>query len=169
VHLTPEDIEHQAFKERFRGYDQAEVDRFLDRAATRIAQLERERDELADRLRLTGRAGAGSGSEELLQRTLIAAQHTADETVADARALAEQAIGDARLEAEHILEEARSQAAQIVEQARVQEARVEAAVEEFRRFRSEYRERVEAVIADQLAMLDRAGDIPDLPDAVGGG
>jgi DivIVA domain-containing protein len=29
VSLTPRDIEQQVFKERFRGYDQDEVDRFL--------------------------------------------------------------------------------------------------------------------------------------------
>jgi cell division initiation protein len=169
VRLTPEDIEHQVFKERFRGYDQGEVDRFLDRLAGRITELERERDLLADRVRaLTGRAG-DAGPEALLERTVLAAQRTADEAVAEARGLAEQAIEDARLEAEHIIEEARAQAAEIGAQAQAQAARVEAAVEEFRRFRAEYRERVEAVIADQLAMLDRAGEIPDLPDVIIGG
>jgi cell division initiation protein len=107
VRLTPEDIEHQVFKERFRGYDQDEVDRFLDRLAGRITELERERDLLADRVRaLTGRAGDTAGPEALLERTVLAAQRTADEAVAEARGLAEQAIEDARLEA-HFADQAR--------------------------------------------------------------
>jgi cell division initiation protein len=167
VQLTPEDIEHQAFRERFRGYDPGEVDRFLDRLAGRITELERERDLLADRVRaLTGRGGGGPRPESLLERTLVAAQRTADEAVTEARALAEQAIEDARGEAAHIIADAEARAAEIIEQAQAQAARVEAAVAEFRRFRAEYRERVEAVIADQLTMLDRAGDIPDLPETV---
>jgi len=36
-------------------------------------------------------------------------------------------------------------------------------VADLQRFRTEYRERVRGVIAEQLALLDRAGDVPDLP------
>ena len=50
-----------------------------------------------------GRGGAAP--TDVLQQTLVAAQRTADEAVAEARALAEQAIDDARLEAEHIVGE----------------------------------------------------------------
>jgi cell division initiation protein len=168
VTLTPEDIEHQVFKERFRGYDPREVDRFLDRVAARINELIRERDELTARVRELSQR-AGEESEDLLKRTLVAAQRTADETVAEAKALAEQAIADARAESEQILEDARLRAAEIAERSRADAQRVRGAVAELRRFREEYRERIEAVVADQLAALDRAGDLPDVPDDLAAG
>jgi hypothetical protein len=40
------------------------------------------------------------------------------------------------------------------------------AAESLARFRDEYRARVQAVIAEQLALLDRAGELPDVPQAV---
>ena len=45
--IGPEDIERAVFKERFRGYDTNEVDRFLDQVAGSLAALRAERDQLA--------------------------------------------------------------------------------------------------------------------------
>lgn len=162
--LTPEEIEHQVFKERFRGYDQDEVDRFLDTVSERIGQLLRERDELADRLRETERRSSeAKESETLLQRALVTAQRAADETIDEARATAEQTIDDARRQAEQILAEADRQVGERERRAHDVLAHVRHAVDELARFRTEYRQRIEGVIAEQLAMLDRAEDIPELP------
>lgn len=170
--LTPEDIEHQVFKERFRGYDQDEVDRFLDKVSEGIAELRREREELADRIReLEGLAGEKTESEKLLQRALVSAQRTADETVAEARAHAEQTVQEAREQAEEIIAQAHRQVDEDARRAVEDEQRalevlahVRAAVEEFVRFRREYRQQVEGFIAEQLAVFDRIGELPDIPD-----
>lgn len=176
--LTPEDVEKQVFKERFRGYDQDEVDRFLDRVSASVGELIRERDLLRDRVRdLERQAAETSESGELLQRTLVAAQRTADETIDEARATAEQTVEDARSRAEEILSEARNEAEETVAAAHQRSGenerqahevldRVRRVVEDLSRFRSEYRERVEAVIAEQLALLDRAGELPELPEGL---
>ncbi|HVM15607.1 MAG TPA: DivIVA domain-containing protein [Egibacteraceae bacterium] len=186
--LTREDVEQQVFKERFRGYDQDEVDRFLDRVADRIselirecdelternAELARERDELADQVRaLERRTGETSASEKLLQRTLVSAQRAADDTIAEARATAEQTVADARQQAEEIIAEGQGQVEEDARRARETEqralqvlARVRRVVDDFARFRTEYREQVEAVIVEQLAVFDRIGDLPELPDGL---
>lgn len=185
--VTPETIEKQLFTQRFRGYDQGEVDRFLDRVSGTLSALTAERDELAaerdqlvaerdqlaaERDRLAGRVreleesgGDVADSEKLLQRTLVVAQRTADETVHDARATAEQTLADARAEAEEVLADARRQAAAEHERARRVGARIRSAVEDFARFRSDLRERFEAAVAEQLAVLDRT-ELPDLPDGL---
>lgn len=172
MNVTPETIEKQLFTQRFRGYDQEEVDRFLDRVSARLSELTnqrdelaRERDELAARVRELEQSGGESQESELLQRTLVVAQRTADETVHDARATAEQTIADARAEAEEITADARRQAA--AEQARAREiaARIRDAVEDFARFRGDLRERFEAAVAEQLAVLDRT-ELPDLPEGL---
>lgn len=165
--LTPDDIEHQVFKERFRGYDQDEVDRFLDRVAQRIGELTRERDELAERVdELERQSGQVVESEKLLQRALLTAQRTADETIDEARATAEQTIEDARREADALIAEAHRRIDEDEQRALDVLDHVRRAAEDLTRFRTEYRERVEAVIAEQLAMLDRAGDLPELPDGL---
>jgi cell division initiation protein len=175
VSLTPSDIENQVFKERFRGYDQEEVDSFLDRVSTRISELTAERDQLSSRLQeLESTAGESAESEKLLQRTLVSAQRIADETVSDARSQAEQTLSSAREQADETLTSAREEAETLVSQARERAAteeeratvileRVRRAVGDLARFRAEYRERVQGVIAEQLALLDRSGELPELP------
>lgn len=173
MNVTPETIEKQLFTQRFRGYDQQEVDRFLDRVSARLSELTaerdelaRERDELAARVReLEESGGESQESEKLLQRTLVVAQRTADETVHDARATAEQTIADARAEAEEITADARRQAAAEQERAKQIAGRIRDAVEDFARFRGDLRERFEAAVAEQLAVLDRT-ELPDLPEGL---
>jgi hypothetical protein len=45
-------------------------------------------------------------------------------------------------------------------------SQVAQAVEDLRRFRNEYRERVQGVIAEHLALLDQAGDLPEVPTEI---
>lgn len=154
--LTTQDVENQVFKERFRGYDQDEVDRFLDRVCESIGELIRERDDLRERIsQLERGAGQEGESGQALQRTLVAAQRTADATIDEARATAEQIIADAHRRAS---DEAQ-QALDVLDHVRH-------AVEELSRFRSEYREQVASVIAEQLALLDRTGELPELPEGL---
>lgn len=184
--LTPQDIEAQVFREKFKGYDQDEVDAFLDRVSDSLAQLLREREEMTERMQaIEADARESIEAERLLKRTLITAQRTADETVAEAVAQANTAIADADQRAAQIVAEAQTRASQIVgdaertaaemvastrsdieaqrEAADAELRQVRAAVAELQRFRVEYRDRVRAAVAEQLAMLDGAGDIPDVP------
>lgn len=187
--LSAHDIENQVFREKFRGYDPEEVDRFLDRVSERISALERERDEAVRRAEEASQVTAEAAeSERLLKRTLLTAERTAEETVANARAEADQLLERARQEAQELVEGARQEAETVREEARREadelrgDARREAAherelartgaegvrraVSELRQFREEYRERVRGVIAEQLAVLDRVGDLPELPPAI---
>lgn len=162
--LTTQDVENQVFKERFRGYDQDEVDQFLDRVTASIGELTRERDALLDRItQLERRVEQTGESEQVLRRTLVAAQRTADATIGEARATAEQTVEEARAQAEQIVADARSRAEDEARETLGVLDHVRHAVEELARFRSEYREQVATVIAEQLALLDRAGELPELP------
>ena len=195
--LTPQDIENQVFREKFKGYDQDEVDGFLDRVSDRLNELVREREELLARVERVERDAAESiEAERLLKRTLITAQRTADETVAEAAAQANTMVSEAAEratqitvdaeerahrtitaaedQARQIVGEAEQRAADLVSSARREaQARQDAAekeleqvrraVAELQRFRTEYRDRVRAVVAQQLDILDRSGDIPEVP------
>lgn len=179
--LTSSDLETQVFTERFRGYDPEEVDAFLDRVATRFVELEEERDLAAQRAEeassaATEQVASTSEAENLLRRTLIMAERTAEAAVAEARAEAEQMREDARTEAAETIQSANEEAARIREEANTAAsaewnaasdaaARVRQAVAEIRAFHEDYRDRVEAVITEQLAHLDRV-ELPDLPASV---
>jgi cell division initiation protein len=186
MELTAQDIEQQVFREKFKGYDQDEVDAFLDRVAERINELVRERDAAIERMHSVEADAADSiEAERLLKRTLITAQRTADETVAEAVAQANATVSESEQRATQLLADAEARALDIVQDAerragdlvatarREAEARaasadadleqVRRAVAELNRFRVEYRERVRAAVAEQLALLDRADNMPDVP------
>ena len=183
--LTPADIEAQVFREKFKGYDQDEVDAFLDRVSDRLTELENERAEALKRLHEVEEGAAEAlEAERLLKRTLITAQRTADETVAEAVTQANTTIAEADQQAAQIIASAEARAVEIVggaersaeqtlatvrqeiesqQAAAAQELQdVRRAVAELQRFRAEYRERVRAAVAEQLALLDSVGEIPDV-------
>ncbi len=185
--LTPQEIEAQVFREKFKGYDQEEVDAFLDRISSDIGEMLREREELLERMRTVEADAAESiEAERLLKRTLITAQRTADETVAEAVAQANSAIAEADQRAAAIVADAEARAAQMLSDAErtaaetVARGRSDAearragveedlrrerqAVTELQRFRAEYGDRVRAAVAEQLAMLDGLGEIPEMPE-----
>lgn len=183
--LTPQDVERQVFRERRRGYDPEEVDQFLDKVAESLAELARERDRANKRAAELEELSEGAReSETLLRRTLMTAERTAQATVAEAEQDAERMREDARREAAELVERAEEDARELrrtaeleaEEQRRAAEEetasnlaesragaeRVRRAVAELEQFRDDYRERTRAVIAEQLAALDRVGELPDL-------
>jgi DivIVA domain-containing protein len=143
VTLTPEDIERKIFKQEFRGYNQEEVDTFLDRIVDRMVELVRERDLLTAKVQdaerntnervarveayaeeriheIEMRAAEAIQNERLLKRALVTAERAADQTLTQANLQAEQAITRAKGEAERTIAEARHEADQILEDARRQ-------------------------------------------------
>lgn len=157
--IGPEDLERAVFKERFRGYDQDEVDRFLDDVAGGIAALRDERDALAAEVEAlrggVAPAAALGDVDHVLKRTIGAAQRTAEDLV-----------NDARRQAAELVDEARRTAGREREHVRMEAELVRRAVAELRGFRDEYRTRLHAVVSEQLAALDRAGELPRLPASV---
>ena len=185
--LTPEDIQSKTFKEKYKGYDVDEVDEFLDELTERLSDLLAENSRLNERISYLESTG-GTAVEaapapmpeptpvaapvptqpegydpDLLNRTLLTAQRAADETLAAAQSEADQLVADAQGESDRVISEAQAQAQAHREKLREESAKVAQAVEDLRRFRNEYTERVRGVIAEHLALLDRAGELPEMP------
>ena len=104
--LTPIEVENTQFRVAFRGYAIDEVDAFLDRVQSELARL------LSEQQPASAAAPdvAGTEGQEAALRTLLLAQRTADEAVAEARAEAEQLRAAAREEAGSTLASAREEA-----------------------------------------------------------
>jgi DivIVA domain-containing protein len=89
--LTPVDVQQVQFRLAFRGYNERDVDAFLDRVTEDLTARIEERDRLIRQLE----AGGGAGSMD----------------IASARAEADAIVGRAREEAQEILRRAMADAA----------------------------------------------------------
>ncbi|HWO70566.1 MAG TPA: DivIVA domain-containing protein, partial [Actinomycetota bacterium] len=94
--ITPQDIQDKEFRLSFRGYNEREVDEFLDELTEAMAELIEENRRLRERAE-AGAAGPG-GAE-------------ADEVLRRAREEADRILGEAREQAERIVREAGERAA----------------------------------------------------------
>src|SRR5882757_2199013 len=159
--LTPEDVHNKQFTTvRLReGYDEEEVDAFLDEVEAELTRLLRENEELRAKLAAATRAAAAAQQPQPQQfqpggdsaaRVLALAQQTADQAIAEARNEANKIVGEARTRADGMEREARNKAEALerdaqekhrvamgsLEQAR---ASLERKVEDLRAFEREYR------------------------------
>lgn len=114
--LTVKDILEKTFKRSFKGYDEDEVDKFLDQIIDEFKALQSELASVKDEL-TTVRENAGKvkHSEETIMNTLVSAQKTSEHIVNDAKRKAEMIISSAEATARQKseqtmrdLEEARS-------------------------------------------------------------
>ena len=150
--LTPIEVEQTQFRVAFRGYAIDEVDAFLDRVQSELARLLSEQSSTTPAAPAAPTAAAGTEGQEAALRTLLLAQRTADEAVAEARAEAEQLRTAARDEAGTTLSAAREEAEATRAAAREEADRVLAASrDEAAGLDEQIAQRLEAALGD----LDR--------------
>ncbi len=107
--LTPLDIRHKEFKRGMRGYQDVEVDEFLDQVADEYERVFKENIDLQERIEALEEKVAGyKRIEDTLQKTLITAQASAEELKQNASKEAKLVMGDAELKARQILNESYS-------------------------------------------------------------
>ncbi|HNT04065.1 MAG TPA: DivIVA domain-containing protein [Bacillota bacterium] len=107
--ITPMDIRNKEFKKAFKGYKEDEVDEFLDKVVADYERIYRENGELKDRIAIDNdRIESYNSMEKSLQSTLLIAQTTAEDIVANARKKAEMIIKEAEEQGRKIIEEANS-------------------------------------------------------------
>ncbi|MDF2820096.1 MAG: DivIVA family protein [Clostridiales bacterium] len=107
--ITPLEIESKEFKGAFAGgYDKKEVDSFIKDMLKDYEKLYKENLEYKDKLGvLQDGISYYKSMEETLQKTLLLAEKTADETRSSARTVANQIEKDAELRAKEIIQAAR--------------------------------------------------------------
>jgi DivIVA domain-containing protein len=154
MEMTPRSIQERRFHDAFRGYDHEEVDVFLDEVADAFDAIYRENQEVRIKVkRLEERLVEAEGTEDMLKRTLLAAQRTADEAVEEARAKAQEILEAARTEAAEIIAEAQNQGREIVSGAKADAESASQRAEELKSFEAEYRARLRQVIKGHLEEL----------------
>ena len=112
--ITPVDIKNQEFKKSFRGYDEIEVDNFLDSVIKSYEMIYTENVELKDKiLVLTDKLEQYSNLEETLKNTLLVAQKTADEIVKSSKEKADLIVNEAELKSKKILDSTSNKAVEV--------------------------------------------------------
>ena len=177
--VTPRELREIDFRTEWKGYHRDDVDDLLERAAATIeAQNERVRQvaERADALQAeTAQAAPASReTEDMLRRTLVLAQRTADEAVAEAQTEARRITDEADTHARRVVSEAEANARRVAEgerqrlEAEVLDlgARREALladVEQLERFANDYRARLRSAIERDLDTLATRPPVVDSP------
>lgn len=142
--ITPIDITNREFKRSVRGYNELEVDSFLDQVARDYETIYRKQMELEESLQQKDNQIAQYKSmEETMNNALVLAQKTSEELLQSARREAEVLLKEVRGQAEDII----SQAARKKEQLEQEEARM------FQSFKS-YKAQIKAFISAQLEFME---------------
>ena len=101
--LTPIDIHNKEFERSFRGYNEDEVDQFLDNIVDEFEKLYKENLEMKDRItHLMDQINQFRTMEKTLKDTLVTAQKTADEVTAVAQQKAKLILQEAEEQARQI-------------------------------------------------------------------
>ncbi|RAV19820.1 DivIVA domain-containing protein [Paenibacillus contaminans] len=141
--LTPLDIHNKEFKRGFRGYDEDEVNEFLDLIIKDYEALIRENKEQQNQMAtLQERLDRFANIEETLSKTIIVAQEAADEVKSNSKK-----------EAQLIIREAEKNADRIVNEALVKSGKISLEIEELKKQAAIYRTRFRTLLEAQLELL----------------
>src|SRR5690606_18058007 len=146
--LTPLDIHNKQFSRSFRGYNEEEVNEFLDQIIKELEliikekkKVEEENEELREKL------SHFSNIEERLSKSILVAQETAEEVKANARK-----------EAQLIVKEAEKNADRIINDALAKARKISIEIDELKRRAATYQSRFRSLVEAQLEMLEHNSD-----------
>jgi DivIVA domain-containing protein len=187
--ITAEDIVNKRFQPtKFReGYDQDEVDDFLDEVVVEMRRVLAENEELATRLAasdariaelqraggsaspvgLTATAGGGDVVDaENANNLLQLARRLHEEHVREGIQKRDELIAEGHAQAARVVKEAEIEHAQAVQRLHNERASVEAGVEQLRAFEREYRTSLKTFINQQLQGLESTSAPANTPEGV---
>ncbi|AET61737.1 DivIVA domain-containing protein [Paenibacillus sp. NRS-1782] len=145
--LTPLDIHNKEFARRLRGYDEDQVNEFLDQVIKDYEGVIRENKELSTQLlNVQEKLDHFSTIEDTLSKTIIVAQEAADEV-----------RNNAKKESQLIVKEAEKNADRIVNEALSKSRKIALEVEELKKQASIYRARFRTLVEAQLDLLSQDG------------
>ncbi|WP_409305349.1 DivIVA domain-containing protein [Peribacillus sp. SCS-155] len=142
--LTPLDIHNKEFSKVFRGYDEDEVNEFLDQIIKDYELILREKKELEGKLNeVFDRLGHFTNIEETLNKSIIVAQEAAEDVKRNAQKEAKLIIREAEKNADRIVNDSLSKARKIAMD-----------IEELKKQSKVFRTRFKMLVEAQLDLLD---------------
>ena len=163
--LTPMDIQEKEFGRSFRGYDENEVNVFLNEIMKAYVEVVDENERLkAELAREKATNDEFRRIEQSVRETLIVAQRTAEEVTSNAKHNADQMLEMAAKECQNLRKEATLQA-----KAQMDEAvdKVHVIVGEYERLvreKHQFLRRMKGNVQAELILIDEA--IAEMPDMI---
>ncbi len=142
--LTPLDIHNKEFARGFRGYDEDDVNEFLDQIIKDYETVIREKKELKDQVdQLNEKLNHFSNIETTLNKSILVAQETAEEVKENAKK-----------ESKLIIKEAEKNADRIINEALHKSRKIALEVEELKKQAKVFRTRLKMLVEAQLDLLE---------------
>lgn len=142
--ITPVDVHNKEFRRSLWGFNEDEVDEFLDELGADYEAVIRERDALREQVdSLRRQLLQYKELEDNLQRALVVAQSTAEEVRHNARKESELTVQEAQGRAQRILEEAQAKIRALENDQRELEREINV-----------YRARVRSLLQSQMDLVD---------------
>lgn len=142
--ITPMDIENKEFKKGFRGYNEDEVDEFLDKVKEDFENLYKENLDLKEKIKLyQEQVSRYKTIEKTLNDTLITAQATAKDTCDAANKKAKIIVEDAELQSRQIIENCKEKIVVLTKE-------YDDLVKEFKIFRNKFK----SLLEDEIKSID---------------
>ncbi len=155
MRITPLDIQQKQFPTKFRGFDEEEVDSFLELVREEMEELLRENANMREESkRLEKQVKEYKNIETTLRDTLIATQQMVDEYKVNAKKEAELVKKEAELKADQILKEVQGKVINIHED-----------IADLKGIRRHFKEELKRLIESHLGMMEfdkeREDETPD--------
>ena len=142
--LSPLDIHNKDFGKGFRGYNEDEVNEFLDQIIKDFELLLKEKKELEEKLKSSSeRVGHFTTIESTLQKSIVIAQEAAEEV-----------RRNSQKEAKLIVKEAEKNADRIVNEALTKARRIALEIEELKKQSKVFRNRFKMLVEAQLDLIN---------------
>jgi cell division initiation protein len=155
MELEASHIHEKQFNDAWRGYNQEEVDDFLDEVAETVDRLHRENRSLRQRVSELDETVANSrNAEAMLKKTLVSAQQAAEEAIAVAKRKAEQLIREAEERARRSAEETSRRSAASEREHATRKQVLDADIQRLRSFENELKSRLKTFLEQQQRALD---------------
>lgn len=155
MRITPLDIQQKQFPVKFRGFDEEEVDAFLELVREEMEELLRDNSSLREETkRLDKQLKEYKNIESTLKETLIGTQQMVEEYKNNARKEAELIRKETELKGEEILREAQEKVVKIHED-----------IADLKGIRRHFKEELRRLIESHMRMLEfdreREEETPD--------
>lgn len=153
--LTALDIKDKTFKLKFRGYDEDEVNEFLDIIVDDYEDLVRLNHEQENKIKtLEDKLAYFDEMKESLSQSVILAQETAEKLKTSANDEVSNLMNKANYDAKHLIDEAKLKANQILRDATDEAKRIAVETEDLKRQTRVFHQRLVGAIEGQLSLAN---------------
>ena len=166
--LTPMEIHEHQFKKSFRGYNENEVDDFLDRIVDDFEKLLRENDRLKNLVNSNEKELEHFRKlEKTLNDTLMVAQRTADEVITAAKKNADELKENTARECQNLREQARLESKRQIDSATTKRDAILVEYDKFVREKNAFLMKLRTILESELTItVQMLEDVPKTDEAV---